>query len=308
KEGKKGEREEEGKGSRREREEVREGGRKERGIEGGGKGWKEGGRERKVGGRKREGERKEGEEERGKEGGRKDRGKEGGRERGRKEGEIEEGGREEERGRERGRQEGEREERRKERRERGRRRGKKEGEGRREGERGRQKERRKGQTAGGKEERGREERRKEEGRMGERERERGRQTGIVEGFIALTQAPEANSLLSSSQKKSLNPTFTSSLPPQVCLKAPDQQRAPSFSIAARTKSRPPQAPAVCFCRPPAFSMLKRLQKPTRAFQTPGPGAHSPEKVTVHRTGAPSYSFGVRHSEYLMPFIPDAPEW
>ncbi|XP_070792657.1 protein CIMAP1D [Pituophis catenifer annectens] len=141
-----------------------------------------------------------------------------------------------------------------------------------------------------------------------------------------------------------------------------QSRALSFSLAARTKSRPvdpvpapnsyilpsllraripsrpskpsralsgrntkgsaskdpgqtpgpasynPQASAVCFCRPPAFSMLKRLQKPTRAFQTPGPGAHSPEKVTLHRTGAPSYSFGVRHSDYLMPFIPDAPEW
>ncbi|XP_026554254.1 outer dense fiber protein 3-like protein 2 [Pseudonaja textilis] len=70
----------------------------------------------------------------------------------------------------------------------------------------------------------------------------------------------------------------------------------------------PRAPAVCFGRPAAFSILKRLQKPTKAFQTPGPGAHSPEKVTIHRTGAPSYSFGVRHSEYLMPFIPDAPEW
>ncbi|KAM6467666.1 protein CIMAP1D [Liasis olivaceus] len=68
------------------------------------------------------------------------------------------------------------------------------------------------------------------------------------------------------------------------------------------------APGVCLCRPPAFSMLRRLQKPTRAFQTPGPGAYSPEKVTIHRAGAPSYSFGVRHSEYLMPFIMDAPEW
>uniref|UniRef100_A0A8C5RZT3 CIMAP1 family member D n=1 Tax=Laticauda laticaudata TaxID=8630 RepID=A0A8C5RZT3_LATLA len=140
-----------------------------------------------------------------------------------------------------------------------------------------------------------------------------------------------------------------------------QQRAPSFSIAARTKSRPvdpvpasnsyilpsllrarrpsgpskpthglsgknakgsaskdprqmpgptsykPHAPAICFCRPPAFSMLKRLQKPTRAFQTPGPGAHSPEKVAIHRTGAPSSSFGLHHSEYLMLSIPDAPE-
>ncbi|KAK9409047.1 outer dense fiber protein 3-like 2 [Crotalus adamanteus] len=69
-----------------------------------------------------------------------------------------------------------------------------------------------------------------------------------------------------------------------------------------------QASALCFGRPPAFSMLKRLQKPPRAFQTPGPGAHSPEKVSIHKTGGPSYSFGVRHSEYLMPFIADAPEW
>ncbi|KAM3852543.1 protein CIMAP1D [Vipera latastei] len=142
-----------------------------------------------------------------------------------------------------------------------------------------------------------------------------------------------------------------------------QQRAPSFSIGARPKSRPldavpapnsytlpsllraripgrhskpsraaisgrnakgsaskgpcqtpgpanynSQAPALCFCRPPAFSMLKRLQKPPRAFQTPGPGAHSPEKVSVHKTRGPSYSLGVRHSEYLMPFIADAPKW
>ncbi|XP_063145371.1 protein CIMAP1D [Candoia aspera] len=68
------------------------------------------------------------------------------------------------------------------------------------------------------------------------------------------------------------------------------------------------APGISLCHPPAFSMLRRLQRPTRGFQSPGPGSHSPEKVTVHRAGAPSYSFGVRHSEYLMPFIADAPEW
>ncbi|XP_029142444.1 outer dense fiber protein 3-like protein 2 [Protobothrops mucrosquamatus] len=74
-----------------------------------------------------------------------------------------------------------------------------------------------------------------------------------------------------------------------------RMKGPSYSMLGRAK-------------PPAFSMLKRLQKPPRAFQTPGPGAHSPEKVSIHKTGGPSYSFGVRHSEYLMPFMADAPEW
>ncbi|KAH0625814.1 hypothetical protein JD844_034097 [Phrynosoma platyrhinos] len=65
-------------------------------------------------------------------------------------------------------------------------------------------------------------------------------------------------------------------------------------------------PNVYLCRSPAFSMLGRFKKPTSTFCTPGPGAHSPEKVTVHRTGAPSYSLGIRHSDFLMPLILDAP--
>ncbi|XP_063003417.1 protein CIMAP1D [Elgaria multicarinata webbii] len=66
-------------------------------------------------------------------------------------------------------------------------------------------------------------------------------------------------------------------------------------------------PGIYLCRPPAFSMLGRLKPPAAIFHTPGPGAHSPEKVTAHRSRAPSYSLGVRHSEYLMPLVVDALE-
>ncbi|KAJ7308467.1 hypothetical protein JRQ81_009018 [Phrynocephalus forsythii] len=67
-------------------------------------------------------------------------------------------------------------------------------------------------------------------------------------------------------------------------------------------------PSVYLRRPPAYSILGRTKKAASPFGTPGPGAHSPEKVRVHKRRAPSYSLGVRHSEYLMPFIVDPPEW
>lgn len=37
---------------------------------------------------------------------------------------------------------------------------------------------------------------------------------------------------------------------------------------------------------------------------PGPGAHSPEKVLINKTQAPSFSLGIRHSEYITPLITD----
>nr|XP_056701540.1 outer dense fiber protein 3-like protein 2 [Euleptes europaea] len=109
------------------------------------------------------------------------------------------------------------------------------------------------------------------------------------------------------------------LGPQV----PNKPSSPCFTISGRSDkgsysedlSRTPGPgcygttnPNVYLCRLPAFSMLGRLRKPTSAFPTPGPGTHSPEKVTAHLKRSPSYSLGVRHSEYLMPFIVDTPEW
>lgn len=37
---------------------------------------------------------------------------------------------------------------------------------------------------------------------------------------------------------------------------------------------------------------------------PGPGAHCPEKVTIHQRSAPAPTLGIRHSEYICPLITD----
>eukprot|EP00043_Microstomoeca_roanoka_P020897 m.254408 g.254408 ORF g.254408 m.254408 type:complete len:251 (+) comp18013_c0_seq1:114-866(+) len=58
---------------------------------------------------------------------------------------------------------------------------------------------------------------------------------------------------------------------------------------------------------PAFSMTGRTEMPGDKTSKPGPGAHSPEKVTMHKTRAPAFSMGVRHSEYTTPLIIDVPE-
>ena len=40
---------------------------------------------------------------------------------------------------------------------------------------------------------------------------------------------------------------------------------------------------------------------------PGPDVYAPEKVTVNKRTAASYSMGVRHSEYTAPLIVDIPD-
>lgn len=57
-------------------------------------------------------------------------------------------------------------------------------------------------------------------------------------------------------------------------------------------------------RAPAYSMLSRNFMPGDATKKPGPGAHSPEKCTMTKQGSPSYTLGVRHSEYMCPLIID----
>lgn len=45
-----------------------------------------------------------------------------------------------------------------------------------------------------------------------------------------------------------------------------------------------------------------------ATKKPGPGAHSPEKVTISKKSAPAHSMGIRHSEYICPLIIDVSDW
>ncbi|EDO37545.1 predicted protein [Nematostella vectensis] len=57
-------------------------------------------------------------------------------------------------------------------------------------------------------------------------------------------------------------------------------------------------------RMPAYSMNGRNYMTGDNTLKPGPGAHSPEKVYVHKRNAPRFSFGIRHSEYIAPLIVD----
>uniref|UniRef100_A0A8C2YZT5 Ciliary microtubule associated protein 1B n=1 Tax=Cyclopterus lumpus TaxID=8103 RepID=A0A8C2YZT5_CYCLU len=63
-------------------------------------------------------------------------------------------------------------------------------------------------------------------------------------------------------------------------------------------------------KPPQFSMKGRNFPPGETTKKPGPGAHYPEQVrnaTFTRTKAPSYSFGLRHSEFISPLFVDVAE-
>jgi len=59
-------------------------------------------------------------------------------------------------------------------------------------------------------------------------------------------------------------------------------------------------------RAAAYSMGSRTEMPTDKTQSPGPGSHTPERVTMHKKRAPAFSMGVKHSEYTTPLIIDVP--
>jgi len=61
-------------------------------------------------------------------------------------------------------------------------------------------------------------------------------------------------------------------------------------------------PTVNKSRAPSYSMIGRNIMPTDNTRKPGPGAHSPENVTLHKRSNANYSFGIRHSEFCAPLI------
>jgi hypothetical protein len=96
-----------------------------------------------------------------------------------------------------------------------------------------------------------------------------------------------------------------------------KRRAPSYPIVSRSKIGSfdedlKQTPAPCAYKPvevgrylrrsPAYSMTSRNLMPGDRTQIPGPGAHSTEKVWVHKREPPRFSFGIRHSPYAGTFI------
>uniref|UniRef100_A0A3Q3W9T7 Tripartite motif containing 35-30 n=1 Tax=Mola mola TaxID=94237 RepID=A0A3Q3W9T7_MOLML len=63
-------------------------------------------------------------------------------------------------------------------------------------------------------------------------------------------------------------------------------------------------PSVYRQKAPQYSLTGRNFPPADTTQKPGPGAHSPEKVTLTKPKAPSFTFGLRHSKYMSPLIVD----
>ena len=51
-----------------------------------------------------------------------------------------------------------------------------------------------------------------------------------------------------------------------------------------------------------YSLLARRFCPGDKTRKPGPGTHYPEHVNINKQQVPRYSMGIKHSEYITPFI------
>ncbi|XP_042368759.1 outer dense fiber protein 3-B-like [Plectropomus leopardus] len=112
------------------------------------------------------------------------------------------------------------------------------------------------------------------------------------------------------------------LPPVLGSKTVATCTAPTYSFSGRSKTggfsedlkkTPGPAaykvvdPCIYSKKPPQFSMTGRNFPTGETTQKPGPGAHYPEQVTFTKAKAPSFSFGLRHSDYILPLIENVPE-
>ncbi|XP_060778878.1 ciliary microtubule associated protein 1B-like [Neoarius graeffei] len=109
------------------------------------------------------------------------------------------------------------------------------------------------------------------------------------------------------------------LPPVVGPVSVSKRSAPNISLSGRSKIgtfyedlKKTPGPGtykvvetnVYRSKPPQYSILGRNSLPGDKTKKPGPGAHYPERVIFTRSKAPSFTFGVHHSEYLAPPIRD----
>uniref|UniRef100_A0A3P8R7E6 Tripartite motif containing 35-30 n=2 Tax=Haplochromini TaxID=319058 RepID=A0A3P8R7E6_ASTCA len=131
------------------------------------------------------------------------------------------------------------------------------------------------------------------------------------------RAAPAYSLLARHKELGGNKTpgpATYSLPPMIGNTAVASS-APCFSLRGRNKigtfyddqSKTPGPaaykvvdPSIYGQKPPQFSMTGRNFTPGETTAKPGPGAYNPEQVNLTKTKAPSFTFGLRHSEYILP--------
>lgn len=113
------------------------------------------------------------------------------------------------------------------------------------------------------------------------------------------------------------------LPHVLGCQVPNKPSSASYSFSSRRKVGAPSEdlsmspgpakynginPDIYRQRQPSFSMQSRTKRPNYSFANPGPGTYSPEKFLMHLPKPPSYTLGVRHSEFVTPLVVDVVDW
>ncbi|XP_075873716.1 outer dense fiber protein 3-like protein 2a isoform X2 [Nelusetta ayraudi] len=109
------------------------------------------------------------------------------------------------------------------------------------------------------------------------------------------------------------------LPSLLGCQVPNKPSSASYSFSSRRKVGAPSDdlaktpgpamysginPDVYRQRQPSFSMQSRTKRPSYPSENPGPGSYSPERSYSHLPRPPSYTLGVRHSEFVTPLVVD----
>lgn len=84
------------------------------------------------------------------------------------------------------------------------------------------------------------------------------------------------------------PGGRSALPLKISPQLPDQENT--------------TAPTIYRHRHPSFTMQGRTKRPNYSSAIPGPGAYSPERFHLHLPRPPSFTLGIRHSEFVTPLV------
>ncbi|XP_061599678.1 outer dense fiber protein 3-like protein 2a [Cololabis saira] len=110
-----------------------------------------------------------------------------------------------------------------------------------------------------------------------------------------------------------------SLPNLLGCHVPHKPSSASYSFSSRRKIGAPNEdlamtpgpgryrstdPDIYRQRQPSFSMQSRTKRLSYRSDVPGPGTYSPERIYGHLPRPPSFTMGVRHSEFVMPLVVD----
>jgi len=108
-----------------------------------------------------------------------------------------------------------------------------------------------------------------------------------------------------------------SLPPLIGPRIPSKQASNAYSMTSRRKigsfdqdlARTPGPAGYSVVdqnlykkQQAKYSLLARRFCPGDKTRKPGPGTHYPEHVNINKQQVPRYSMGIKHSEYITPFI------